>query len=104
MRIFVFGLILALAGCQSYFDDQQRQVDERNAQRDHLWCEDIGIAKADPRYPDCRIVAADLRQRGKAQADAKALGLLGIGAGAASQGTDTTRCQTVGTATTCQTQ
>ena len=101
MRTVLFVALLGLAGCQSYFDDQQRQVDEANATRDHRWCEDLGIPRTDARYPDCRIVAADLRQRGQAQADSRALGLLGLGVTATRDSSTTTHCQTFGGQTTC---
>lgn len=96
---------MLLAGCQSYYDEQQRVVDQQNAERDHAWCESVGIGEADPRYATCRAYAADLRIQAVAQRDARALGLMGVGTGLYGQSHErrnSINCQPAGAGFSCQ--
>lgn len=101
MKSTILIVCLFLSGCQSYFDDQQAAVDKANAARDHAWCVDVGIERDDPRYAVCRAYARDARLTGAAINDARALGLLGIGAAALPDRPPAFTCRKTAVGVTC---
>lgn len=97
MKKLVCLLALVVAGCS------QEYLDQKAAERDHAWCESMGVRQGSYGYQDCRMTAAQNRIYEKQHKDAIALGMMGVGSGIYQSATprQPTTCTTLGYSMTC---
>jgi len=93
----LFCLLIFLSGCS------QEYLDQKAAERDHAWCQSMGIDLGNPNYQNCRIQAAQNRQVEEYNRNAVGLGMMGAGTSIynSSQPRPATTCTTIGNQTTC---
>jgi hypothetical protein len=97
MKSLVLFLALLSASCS------QAYIDRQAAERDHAWCQSMGVTAADYRYQECRTIAARNRQIEAHNATLAGSALLGAGSGIyqSSQPRQPTTCTTIGNIMTC---
>lgn len=72
-KLFCLFALLAASCSQGY-------IDQKAAERDHAWCESMGVKMGAPQYQDCRVIAARNRQIEEQNRTAVGLGMMGYGA------------------------
>lgn len=97
MKKLVCLLTLVLGACSQEYHDQ------KTAERDHAWCESMGVYQGSANYLNCRVTAANNRIIAKQNRDAIAFGVMGLGTGMmqSSQPRQPTTCTTIGNIMTC---
>lgn len=97
MKKLIF-LTLFLGACS------QQYLDQKAAERDHAWCQSVGIDHGNPNYQNCRMQAVRNRQLEEQNRTAVGLGMMGAGSSIynAGQPRPPVTCTQMGNMTTCQ--